>query len=94
MVLNWNPATVVVQLESFEKRGQLADGVEYEFWTFGDSVPGPLVRVREGDAVELHFENNAASKFRRIKGYRELPILIEKLAGIADHFSQQSGKVA
>src|SRR5438552_5708588 len=55
-----NPATVVVQLESFEKRGQLADGVEYEFWTFGDSVPGPLVRVREGDAVELHFKNNAA----------------------------------
>ena len=42
-----NPATVVEQLESFEKRGQLADGVEYEFWTFGDSVPGPLIRVRE-----------------------------------------------
>ena len=58
-----NPAAVVEQLESFEKRGQLADGVEYEFWTFGDSVPGPLVRVREGDAVELHFKNNAASKF-------------------------------
>ena len=58
-----NPATVVVQLESFEKRGQLADRVEYEFWTFGDSVPGPLIRLREGDAVELHFKNNAASKF-------------------------------
>jgi hypothetical protein len=27
----------------------------------------------------------AASKFRRIKGYRELPILIEQLAGIAEH---------
>jgi nitrite reductase (NO-forming) len=57
-----NPATVVVQLESFEKRGQLAE-VEYEFWIFGDSVPGPLIRVREGDMVELHFKNNAASKF-------------------------------
>src|SRR6266704_1724424 len=28
-----NPATVVVRLESYEKRGHLADGVEYEFWT-------------------------------------------------------------
>jgi nitrite reductase (NO-forming) len=58
-----SPATVVVRLESFEKRGELADGVEYEFWTFGDSVPGPLIRVRERDTVEMHYKNNSKSKF-------------------------------
>ncbi len=58
-----NVATVVVRLESYEKRGQLADGVEYEFWTFGDSVPGPLIRVREGDTVEIHLKNSSSSKF-------------------------------
>lgn len=58
-----NSATVIVRLESFEKRGQLADGVEYEFWTFGDSVPGPLIRVREGDTVEVHYRNHSSSKF-------------------------------
>ncbi len=58
-----NPATVVVRLESYEKRGHLADGVEYEFWTFGNSVPGPLIRVREGDTVEIHLKNDATSKF-------------------------------
>jgi len=57
------PATVVVRLESFEKRGRLADGVEYEFWTFGDGVPGPLIRVREGDTVEIRYKNDASSKF-------------------------------
>jgi nitrite reductase (NO-forming) len=57
------PATVVVQLESFEKRGRLADGVEYEFWTFGEGVPGPLIRVREGDTVEIRYKNHASSKF-------------------------------
>jgi nitrite reductase (NO-forming) len=57
------PATVVVRLESFEKRGRLADGVEYEFWTFGDGVPGPLIRVREGDTVEIHYKNHGSSKF-------------------------------
>ena len=58
-----NPATVVVRLESYEKRGHLADGVEYEFWTFGNSVPGPLIRVRQGDTVEIHLKNDATSKF-------------------------------
>jgi nitrite reductase (NO-forming) len=58
-----SPATVVVRIESFEKRGQLADGVEYEFWTFGDSVPGPLIRVREGDMVEIYYKNHPSSKF-------------------------------
>ena len=57
------PATVVVRLESFEKRGQLADGVEYEFWTFRDGVPGPLIRVREGDTVEIYLKNHSSSKF-------------------------------
>jgi len=58
-----NPVTVVVRLESYEKRGHLADGVEYEFWTFGNSVPGPLIRVRQGDTVEIHLKNDATSKF-------------------------------
>lgn len=58
-----NAATVVVRLESYEKRGRLADGVEYEFWTFGDSVPAPLIRIREGDTVEIHLKNHSSSKF-------------------------------
>ena len=60
-------------------------------------VMGKVKRWRDGQMVVRWTAAGmevAASKFRRIKGYRELPILIEKLAGIADHFSQQSGKVA
>ena len=48
---------VVVELETVEVRGELASGVEYDFWTFGGSVPGTFVRVREGDEVELHLKN-------------------------------------
>ncbi|MCW7462005.1 copper-containing nitrite reductase [Leptospira limi] len=55
-------AKVVVNIETVEVVGRLADGVEYTFWTFGGSVPGPMIRVREGDQVEFHLKNHPSSK--------------------------------
>ncbi|MGA8708437.1 MAG: copper-containing nitrite reductase, partial [Steroidobacteraceae bacterium] len=40
---------------------EIADGVRYTFWTFNGSVPGPMIRVRQGDTVELHLRNDPAS---------------------------------
>ncbi|HEY3247092.1 MAG TPA: copper-containing nitrite reductase [bacterium] len=56
------PANVLVRLETKEVRGVLADGVEYTFWTFNGTVPGPMIRVRVGDSVELRLKNNKDSK--------------------------------
>lgn len=55
-------AKVIVNIETVEVVGRLADGVEYTFWTFGGSVPGPMIRVREGDDVEFHLKNHPSSK--------------------------------
>jgi nitrite reductase (NO-forming) len=55
-------ARVVVHLEVREVVGRLADGVEYTFWTYGGSVPGSFIRVREGDVVEFHLDNHPTSK--------------------------------
>ena len=55
-------ARVVVNLEVREVVGRLADGVEYTFWTYGGSVPGSFIRVREGDVVEFHLNNHPSSK--------------------------------
>ncbi len=52
---------VVVNMETVELTKELADGVEYTFWTFDGDVPGPFVRVREGDLVEFHLANAASS---------------------------------
>jgi nitrite reductase (NO-forming) len=57
-----HPAKVVVQLEVREVTKRLADGVDYNFWTFGGDVPGRFIRVREGDVVELHLNNHPSSK--------------------------------
>ncbi len=57
-----HPAKVVVSLDTTEQVGRLADGVEYVFWTFGGTVPGSFIRVREGDLVEFHLNNRPDSK--------------------------------
>lgn len=49
--------TVKVRLDIEEKVMELANGVDYEFWTFGGTVPGNFIRVREGDEVELTLVN-------------------------------------
>ena len=49
-----SPTKVIVNLEVVEKKMKLADGAEYAMWTFGGSVPGSFIRVREGDQVEMH----------------------------------------
>jgi nitrite reductase (NO-forming) len=53
-----HPAKVVVKLEVREVVKELADGVTYTFWTYGGSVPGPMIRVRRGDFIELQLANH------------------------------------
>ena len=55
------PQTVRVELETVELEGRLADGATYTYWTFNGRVPGPFVRVREGDTVEVHLKNRSDS---------------------------------
>jgi nitrite reductase (NO-forming) len=51
------PQTVRVDLETVELKGQLDDKTTYTYWTFNGQVPGPFVRVRVGDTVEVHLKN-------------------------------------
>jgi nitrite reductase (NO-forming) len=57
-----HPAKVIVELEVIEKDLEIADGVTYTFWTFGGTVPGSFIRVRQGDTVEFHLKNHPSSK--------------------------------
>jgi len=57
-----HPAKVVIELEVRELEMPISDGVMYTFWTFGGTVPGNFLRVREGDTVEFHLLNHPDSK--------------------------------
>lgn len=56
------PQKVIVKLEVLEHVMRLADGVEYNFWTFGGKVPGKFIRVTEGDEIEFHLSNHPNNK--------------------------------
>lgn len=56
-----HPAKVRVKMETVEKTMKMDDGVEYHYWTFDGDVPGRMIRVREGDTVEVEFSNNPSS---------------------------------
>jgi len=56
------PAKVIVDLEVIEKEMPISEGVSYTYWTFGGTVPGSFIRVRQGDTVEFHLKNSPDSK--------------------------------
>ncbi|HYL69109.1 MAG TPA: multicopper oxidase domain-containing protein [Candidatus Limnocylindria bacterium] len=53
------PQVVKVSLVAQELEGKLDAilGATYEYWTFNGKVPGPMIRVRQGDTIELTLKN-------------------------------------
>ena len=55
------PQLVRVSLEAVEIEGRLDGGATYTYWTYNGQVPGPFLRVRVGDTVEVALKNRADS---------------------------------
>src|SRR5690348_15338383 len=55
------PQKVRVDLETVEVEARLDQKTTYQFWTFNGRVPGPFIRVRVGDTVEVHLKNKEDS---------------------------------
>ena len=47
-------AIVEVSMESSRTIAEIKQGLKYEYWGFNGHVPGPFIRVREGDVLEIH----------------------------------------
>jgi nitrite reductase (NO-forming) len=56
------PQFVKYAIETVELEGKLDDGTTFTYWTFGRKVPGPMLRVKKGDTVEVKLTNNPNSK--------------------------------
>ncbi|MES2467052.1 MAG: copper-containing nitrite reductase [Verrucomicrobiota bacterium] len=57
-----HPSRVKVRLEVKELEKQMTDGTTYTYWTFGGTVPGKFIRVRQNDEVEFTLANHPDSK--------------------------------
>lgn len=55
-----DPAPVKeVRLDTTHKIIDIAPGVKYSAWTFGDQVPGPTIRARVGDRIRFSITNRS-----------------------------------
>lgn len=52
---------VEVSLTTREVIAEMADGTTFNYWIFDDAVPGPFIRVKEGDTVRLTIHNDKTS---------------------------------
>lgn len=58
-----NAATVMVKMKAMETAIKIDNkGTEYPAWTYDGGVPGPFVRVKQGDTVEFELENPSTNK--------------------------------
>ncbi len=60
---NAGPMRHEVVLETIERDAYLADGTTYRYWTFNNQVPGPFIRIKLGDTVDVVLENPEDSNF-------------------------------
>src|SRR5690606_34496770 len=52
-----------VVLATVEREALLADGTTHRYWTFNGLTPGPFIRVKLGDTVDVVLESPSDSKF-------------------------------
>ena len=50
-------ATISFTLTVKDKRVTIGSGLTYDAWTYDGQVPGPVLRVRQGDDVTIHLIN-------------------------------------
>ncbi|MEX2603656.1 MAG: multicopper oxidase domain-containing protein, partial [Gracilimonas sp.] len=48
-----------VRIDILVQEIEVAEGVRYQAWTFGGTVPGPVLHVREGDRITFVMKNRS-----------------------------------
>jgi nitrite reductase (NO-forming) len=52
---------VRISLTAQEVIGEISPGIYFNYWTYNKQVPGPMLRIREGDTVEMTLTNDPSS---------------------------------
>jgi nitrite reductase (NO-forming) len=51
------PKTIEVEMTTQEMTAEIEEGVTFDYMTFDGQIPGPMVRARVGDTIDLTFRN-------------------------------------
>lgn len=52
---------VTFDITAKEVLAEVADDITFNYWTYNGQVPGPMLRVKEGDQVQINFTNDPSS---------------------------------
>jgi nitrite reductase (NO-forming) len=52
---------VRISLVAQEVISEISKGIYFNYWTYNNQVPGPMLRVKEGDTIELSLTNHKSS---------------------------------
>jgi nitrite reductase (NO-forming) len=50
-----------IRVDVLAREIEIAPGVRFQAWTFGGTVPGPVIHVREGDRINFTMKNRTSS---------------------------------
>src|SRR5574343_325466 len=57
-----DPDVIVrIRLTAKEVISEIAPGISFNYWTYNGQTPGPMLRVKEGDTVEVALTNDPSS---------------------------------
>lgn len=70
------------ELVAYDKQIEIVPGVKFSAWTFNGRVPGPTLRVLEGDLLRIHFVN-AGSHPHTIHFHGIHPAAMDGTPGVA-----------
>lgn len=56
--VDWDePRTHEIEMYTSERIAEIEPGVTFQYMTFDDQVPGPMIRVRQGDTIRFTLDN-------------------------------------
>lgn len=70
---------------------EISPGVRYQAWTFGGTVPGPVIHVREGDRLVFTMKNRSAERVTVTEPAADASPF---LAGLTGHIQKPSPLVS
>ncbi len=80
---NPDPKIVEIDLEARVSSLEIVPGVRTNVWTYNGGLPGPLIRVRRGDRLIVHFSNRLAQPTTVHWHGVQVPIEMDGVPGVS-----------
>jgi len=69
--------TVVIKMDVTHKMVQIAKGISFTGWLFGDSLPGPVIRVRVGQTIKFSMTDRSDDSMSMAMNMKPMPHSID-----------------